>query len=88
MFISFQFETEIFIYPTHISSSSGFTLTYFIFNSYDGKVKTEKKNNNTCMFNNNIFRMYRFGNKKKQKQKKHIGICHTQCIRICTIEKP
>lgn len=27
------------------------------------------------MFNNNIFRMYRFGNKKKQK--KHIGICHT-----------
>lgn len=43
MSISFQFETEIFIYPTHISSSSGFTLTYFIFNSYDGKVKTEKK---------------------------------------------
>lgn len=68
MSISFQFETEIFIYPTHISSSSGFTLTYFIFNSYDGKVKTEeKKINNTCMFNNNIFRMYRFGNKKKTK---------------------
>lgn len=70
MSISFQFETEIFIYPTHISSSSGFTLTYFIFNSYDGKVKTEKKINNTCMFNNNIFRMYRFGNKKKQKKQK------------------
>lgn len=70
MSISFQFETEIFIYPTHISSSSGFTLTYFIFNSYDGKVKTEKKINKTCMFNNNIFRMYRFGNKKKQKKKK------------------
>lgn len=68
MSISFQFETEIFIYPTHISSSSGFTLTYFIFNSYDGKVKTEKKINNTCMFNNNIFRMYRFGNKKNKKK--------------------
>lgn len=78
MSISFQFETEIFIYPTHISSSSGFTLTYFIFNSYDGKVKTEKKINNTCMFNNNIFRMYRFGNKKKQqKNNTHIGIYHT-----------
>lgn len=71
MSISFQFETEIFIYPTHISSSSGFTLTYFIFNSYDGKVKTEKKINNTCMFNNNIFRMYRFG------KKKNIGIYQT-----------